>query len=643
MLIVFALAAMMATSSAVLGSAADKIWTLIGDENSNPFSSVASSDLPSKYRIYRFDEAAFRQSVINRNAPDGNVRLPVPTPDGILAKYVYWDSAVMEPALAANHPEIRTYQGYNVAHEAWTIRFDLSPTGFHGQGQASEGLYYISPLDNNHYIVFYAKKYRPYHTFNCENDDDTDQDQDQWDNLAAHPLINYGTIRKTFRIAVSATGEYTVAQGSAAAALSSIITAINFINEIYQREASVKMQVIANNSSIIYTNALLDPFTPELGNSSMLAQNQTSTDLAIGSANYDIGHVVHNVAGTSNSGSGVATLTATCRATVKARGVSTATRTGQIPINPFFYRILAHEIGHQFGAHHSFNSSCNSNRTDATAYEPGGGSTIMSYAGGCSPYNVQTLADTYFHRISLEEIATWIAGTGGTCAVNSSTGNAVPTAEAGASYTIPRSTPFVLTGLGSDANGNVLTYSWEQYNNEISTQPPLPTSISGPNFRSFLPATSPQRYFPRLADVLANISPTWEVLPSVSRSMNFSLVVRDGLGGASSDNTIVTIYAASGPFQVVSPNGGESRRATITVTWNPAGTNVAPINTGFVDILLSTNNGTTFTTLLADNTPNDGSQSVTLPAISTSQARIQVRAEGNIFYDVSNGPFTITP
>jgi hypothetical protein len=203
--------------------------------------------------------------------------------------------------------------------------------------------------------------------------------------------------------------------------------------------------------------------------------------------------------------------------------------------------------------------------------------------------------------------------------------------------------PFLLTGAGTDINANTLTYTWEQYDRELAPMPPLATSTIGPNFRSFLPSTSPSRSFPRLADVLANIAPTWEVLPSVTRTLNFSLVVRDGVGGARSDNTTVTVSSTSGPFVVISPNGGESRRALITVSWNPANSNLAPVNTALVDILLSTNNGASFPTVLADNTPNDGSQSVTLPALSTSQARIQIRAEGNIFYDVSNGPFTITP
>lgn len=635
------LTAVMTLSSTLLGSSNDNIWTFVGDEN-NPLSDYNPAELPAEYSIFRLDRDLLNAKIIVASSSEDHELLPIPSPNGTISNYVYWNSEVLHPDLAAQYPDIKTFQGFEDVQKIDTTRFDVSPSGFHAQVSSEAGQYFIAPLGDDRYIVFYAKNARP-HLFECGIDPDFIHHDDNASD-PIQPLISYGNIKRTYRMAVAATGEFTAATGGTiASALSYIATTVNFINGIYEPELNIRFQLIANNSAIIYTNALLDPYTPALGNSSMLLANQTNTDLVIGAANYDIGHVVHNTSSTGNSGSGVATLNSTCRAGTKARGVSTASRIGQTPINPFFYRVLIHEIGHQFGAHHSYNSSCNGNRTDATAYEPGGGSTIMSYAGGCSPYNVQTFADTYFHRISLEEIATYLASTGGSCSANTNTGNAIPTAEAGASYTIPRSTPFALTGIGSDANNSALTYSWEQYNNEIAVMPPQATSTSGPNFRSFIPSTSPVRYFPRLTDILANIAPVWEVLPSVSRVMNFSLVVRDNIGGAASDNTNITVAGTAGPFVVTSPNGGETRRANIVVTWNPANTNIAPVNTTQVDILLSTNNGSTFTTVLANNTPNDGSQTVTLPAISTSLARIQVKAEGNVYFDVSNAPFTITP
>lgn len=625
------------TSTQAFAVADPSIWSFIGSDQ-QPVSDI-DQELPAEYSLFKFNRDAFLQSV-ESSASTANRDIFLPLPNGSLALFQFFDAEVMHPDLASQFSEIKTFAGDGSDNSGDRARFDISPEGFHGQLQLTSGLAYISPLSNDVYIVFYAQNYRPNFTFNCENNENgTMRQLDD----AIRPSISYGTTLRTYRFAVATTGEYTAAVGGTKVlALATIVTAVNFINAIYETEVGVRLQLIPNNINIIYTNAASDPYTPASGNTALLAQNQTNTDAVIGSANYDIGHVLHALGGSSNSGSGVATLQSTCRSTSKARGVTTASRIGLLPMNPFFYRIFIHELGHQFGAQHSYNSSCGGNRSDPSAYEPGGGSTIMSYAGGCSPYNVQTLADTYFHRISLEQIAAFRAGFGSTCGVLTNTLNAVPTAEAGLNYVIPRLTPFVLTGVGTDANLlNILTYTWEQYNNEIAPMPPLATSTVGPNFRSFLPTTSPSRYFPRLADVRANVSPIWEVLPSVGRTMNFSLVVRDGVGGAASDNMSVTVNAASGPFLVRSPNGGESVAGNVVVAWAPANTAAPPVNAPLVDILLSIDNGQTFPIMLANNTPNDGTQTVSMPRILTTSARVQVRAEGNIFYDMSNGPFSI--
>lgn len=622
-------------SPTLLGDKDENVWTFVGNESTNTLTSLSPDELPSRYSIFHLDEAALHRKLSQAGILG---HLHMPSPEGVLVEFKFSNSNMMHRDLAALYPKIKTFKGKSIKNEQ-DIRFDTSDTGFRGQVLSPGGVYYISPLNSESYIVYYAKYYKPEGEFNCTNHEEA---LELGPENPLFPLFRYGGINRTYRLAVAATGEYTAAAGGTKeSALSSIATAFNFINGIYGREVGVELQLIANNSNIIYTDPNVDPFTPESGSITVLAQNQTNTDQVIGSANYDIGHIVHALAGGGNFGSGVASLSSTCRTTSKARGLSSASRIGLLPMNPSFYRIIAHELGHQFGANHSFNSSCNGNRNGATAYEPGSGSTIMSYAGGCSPFNIQSLADTYFHRISLEEISTFLVGTGSTCGAVTNTGNAAPFAQAGSSYNIPRSTPFVLRGIGLDFNGDTLLYDWEQFNNEIATMPPLATSTVGPNFRSFPPTTSPLRYFPRLADILANTTPLWEVLPSVSRTMNFSLVVRDKEGGVASDNTDVTIVGTSGPFIVTSPNGGETGVGSIIVTWDPANTTLAPINATFVDILLSTDNGNSFPFLLVNNTPNDGSQTVVLPNIVTTNARIQVKADSNIFFDVSNGPFSI--
>lgn len=215
----------------------------------------------------------------------------------------------------------------------------------------------------------------------------------------------------------------------------------------------------------------------------------------------------------------------------------------------------------------------------------------------------------------------------------------------------------MLTGTGTDTNGDALTYCWEQFDNAVSSatgasSAASATRTSGPTFRSYTPTTSTVRYFPNMSRVLAGSTTSQgteiivEALPSVARVMNFRLTVRDNRAGGSannSDDMIVTVNGTAGPFSVSAPNtavsytGGSSQ----TVTWAVAGTTANGVNCANVDILLSTNGGTTWSTLLAA-TPNDGTQAVTIPNTPGTTNRIMVKGTNHIFFDVSNTNFTIT-
>src|SRR5690606_24225438 len=264
----------------------------------------------------------------------------------------------------------------------------------------------------------------------------------------------------------------------------------------------------------------------------------------IGSANYDIGHVF------SVGSGGCAGLSVLCNNSNKARG---ATGLNPPTGDPFYIDYVAHELGHQFGGNHTQNQTCN--RVASAAYEPGSASTIMGYAGICPP-NVQNNSDDYFHAISMLEMHNEI--TSNNCHQTLSFNNDPPDAGNTPNYTIPISTPFVLTGNGSDPNGDPITYCWEQYDLEsTSTEPPAANDTDGPMFRTFDPTTSPSRYFPRLQDLVNNVSPQFEVLPSVTRTLNFRLTVRDyhNIGGCSDhDDVAVSVTSVAGPFQVTSQN-----------------------------------------------------------------------------------------
>lgn len=60
-----------------------------------------------------------------------------------------------------------------------------------------------------------------------------------------------------------------------------------------------------------------------------------------------------------------------------------------------------------------------------------------------------------------------------------------------------------------------------------------------------------------------------------------------------------------------------------------------------IRMVLSTDGGNTFPILIS-STPNDGSENITAPNVSTMKARIRIQAAGNIFFDVSNADFAIS-
>ncbi|MCB9342012.1 MAG: proprotein convertase P-domain-containing protein [Lewinellaceae bacterium] len=587
-------------------------------------------------------------------ADNETVVLALPMPDGTFQDFRIVEAPVMHPDLGKQYPMIRSYAGIGLDDPTAYLRFDMTQRGFHAMVlTAQSSTVFIDPYstaDIEHYISYYKKDFKKDEPFECLFDDVNKATGTK--HPAAPPSMADMAGDCTFRtyvLALACTGEYaTFHGGTTALALAAMNTSMTRVNGVFENDCSIHMDLHPNTASLIYLNANTDPYTNNNG-SAMLGQNQTTCDNVIGNANYDIGHVF------STGGGGVAYLGALCNSSNKAGGVTGSSN----PVgDPFDIDYVAHEMGHQYGGNHTFSSSsgsCSGNQNSGTAMEVGSGTTIMAYAGICSPQNVQNNSDDYFHAISLQEIAAEVtsgtnggSGNGGnTCSTNTSF-NSSPTANAGLDYTIPKSTPFVLTGSGSDPNGDPITYTWEQMNNQVLTALPSPTNTTGPAFRSFKGTTSPNRYLPRLQDLVNNVSPTWEVLASVSRTYAWRLTVRDnhvGGGCTAEDNMVVTVSNTSGPFLVTAPNTAVTWPAlsTQTITWDVANTTAAPVSAANVDIFLSLDGGFTYPVTLATATPNDGSQVVTIPNNQTTQARVMVRGSGNIFFDISNTNFTIGP
>jgi hypothetical protein len=573
-------------------------------------------------------------------------------------------SPVMEPALAAKFPEMKTYVVRSLDKTA-SGRIELTQRGLTGmirvaaEANATNGGAWMIDIwqsrDDAHAISYWLRDLPGNSDWVCHTEDSV---------LPEEPLAPpvYGEravqTRRNYRIAVACTGEYgahhSALQGNApntADPLAAIVTVVARTNVIYEADLGVHFDLVANNELLMFTDGTTDPYTSTCGGSggtdcsgSILGENPGVLNGIIGSANYDIGHCVTRIFG------GVANLRCVCTNS-KARGISGIPRGGDA--DPFSALVVIHEIGHQFGANHTFSGTrgrCFGNVSLNTAWEAGSGSTPMAYAGGCPvgnappTDNIVQFADPFFNHGSIIEMQAFLAGNGGNCPQTIVTANQIPTVTVPTTLEyIPPSTPFVLVANPEDADGDVLTVSWEQYDSGFArplTGPDAFDNGIGSLFRVFPPVTSVRRVFPQIGDVLSGIATPGEMLPTVADApRRFRALVRDNnpLAGGIAISPFVELRVAPGttPFTVTSPVYGERLDATsIVVTWTVGGTDLTPINASTVTIDLSTDGGLTFSPIVT--TANDGSHSLAIPTSTVaSDARIRVRPDGKIFFAVS--------
>lgn len=593
---------------------------------------------PQTFRTYWLDqqqlEAALNQVPMEFSSAEPEI-ISLPMPDGTFVSVQIEESPILSPELQEANPDVRTYRVIGVDDPTATGRVDYTSSGFHAMLISESGTVFVDPAEDGdlaHYISYDENDVTPT-SFECGTHGSSEDfliSEDFSNRTAAFPATNpSGDQLRTYRLAMSATGEYTqVFGGTLVAAQNAITTSINRVTGIYEREFAIRLNIVAFN---IYTDGTTDPFTNN-NPSVMLGQNQADLDANVGSANYDIGHVF----GTRVGGfSGVASLGVVCTANQKARGVSTSSN---VVGDGFDVRLVSHEIGHQFDADHTWNGTTGSCASAGqwqagSAYEPASGSTIMSYAGICAGQNVQGQQDDYFHTRSFDQVTAYRDGAGA-CGSVANTGNTPPTVEAGPDCTIPTSTPFTLTAMGDDADLDPLTYTWEQFDLGTQDGNPQSTFVTGPLFRSREGTSDESRDFPRFADILSGAPTPYEVLPSVNRTLNFRVTARDNQpngGGVDYDSMVVTVNG--GPFAITAPTAGATLEcgATETVSWTVGGGSVAPN----VEFLLSSDGGTSFSSLVA-STANDGSHNISMPQNLTSGAgRIMLEPSAECFFAVS--------
>ena len=621
-------------------------------------------------RLFTLDLSQFKQSLelLNGNGSAGKgVSVSIPNGDGKMEQFLVVESSNFVPELQSQYPNIRSYSGTGITDSGSSINFSIAPNGIQSMIlRADSASEFIDPLSDNKsiYAVSTSKaRNKGALPLTCKT---ADVALNKGLTQKVSTLKSSNGVFKTMRLALSCTGEYAeYFGGTVADALAGMNATMTRVNGIFNRDLAVKLLLIANESDIIYTNAVTDPYSdvsigmdpvkdctgdcPGVWNQEL----QSTLTSKIGEANYDIGHLFAGSGGGGDAGcigcvcSALHNTNSTPVYSLGKGSGYTSPSNSRPQGDSFDVDFAAHEIGHQLGANHTFSYDVEGT---GVSVEPGSGSTIMGYAG-ITDYDVQNHSDDYFSYASINQIQNNL--TNKTCPVKTTISNQTPTVNAGSDYTIPKGTPFVLNGTATDPNGDSMTYCWEQNDSAASKEDEensiaYGTKTTGPTFRSFLPTTVTNRYFPAFNRVLVGqLSTTWESVSNVGRLLNFVFTARDnassGYGQTNSDAMFITVDAGKGPFAVTSQNTSGANWAlgsSQTISWDVYGTNSLP-GSANVNIKMSTDGGLTFPITLANNTPNDGSEVIIAPAAAAKNCRILIEPTGNVFYAVNSTPFTL--
>lgn len=628
---------------------------------------VARLSFPKEYKLFSLDQNLLRNElfkVVNNHTSHATV-ISLPNADGAVEEFEIVEASNFDTELQAQFPEIRAFSGKGITDKYASLKLSYSPQGIQTMVfRVDKENEFIEPYSQDHsvYAVFKSQRSKSQLPWKCNTPESHIAETINTQVNALGFAGRSGGNLKTMRLAQSVTAEYSNYFGATSSAqvglvLAAINNTLTRCNGVYEKDLALHLNLIAASTNVIYYNASTDPYSNASQMGNWNAQLQSTLTSVIGDSNYDIGHLF----GASGGGGNAGCIGCVCVNGSKGSGI-TSPADGVPAGDNFDIDYVVHEVGHQLGGNHTF--SMNSEGTGVNK-EVGSGITIMGYAGITS-YDVSGHSIDIYHEATIAQIQANLNTK--TCPVTTTIVNSTPVVNAVSNYTIPISTPFALTGSATDADGDALTYCWEQNDNTTTTGAQSiasPTKTTGPNWVSFRPTVSPIRYFPRLQTILSGLNTTGpmvggdaavvtEALSSVNRTLNFRLTVRDNavfsssapvsVGQTQFTDMVVTVTSTSGPFTVTSPNtnvawAGNSNQ---NITWNVAGTTGGAVSCANVKISLSTDGGLTFPTVLIASTPNDGSQSVTLPNTPTTTARIKVEAVGNIFFDISNSNFTIT-
>lgn len=597
-------------------------WVTLAEKGSDQ----AKGEVRAKsYHLLSADEGYLQQLYA------GMSQIELPLPEGGTIMYVLTPYSLLPDDLARQYPQLLTFQGHQVDNPTAQGRFDIGPNGFYGVFVYNGRSVYLDTLGDGRYASYYQNDSRS----NLEKKDEqiflnpivgrhSEQDIEE-------PAHKGKSIVKAYTIAISTTGEYTRFHGGTKEkALNAVMTLLNRLNQIYRRDLGVELKLASGNDNLIFTDPQTDPFTNSTWDMKTNASVQSLAKNNNLVGNFDVGHVL------TTSGGGVAVL----------RSLGTASRsmgmTGSW--NPtgdgFFVDYVAHELGHQFGADHTFNGTSGScgggNRNPKQAWEPGSGSSIMAYAGLCGEESIQSHSDPYFHSKSIEQIKAHLSLHSDIGTVIKSM-NEEPVVNAGNDIVIPAMTPFTLTGAGSDPDGDELSYSWEQ----IDLGEPSMNSASmvddgfRPLFRFMQPIKSPERTFPSMKSLVTGVLAKGEAWPELTRELNFRLTARDNRGGVASDDMKVKILSDARFSIYPMPGNHITAGQKNIVNWEVGSTDRPPISCSMVNISLSSNEGDSWRSI-APKQPNNGAASIFIPVDIGEAARIKISCADNIFFAMSS-------
>ena len=648
-------------------------WTL--HKSSAPMKvdkAVNRLSFPKTFLLYDLNVEAFGRQLMSivDHSENKSCIITLPNAKGLDEQFEIYEASNFESDLQARFPEIRAFSGKGITDKFATLKMSIAPTGMQAmifRVDAANECIESYAADHTVYAVFQSQQIKSSLPWKCYSSEE--RIIENIDNAIHNTSITQrsGGDLKTLRLAQSVTAEYSNYFGAnSASQVALVLAAINATltrcNGVYERDLAIHLNLISNTTSVIYYNPSTDPYDAATTGASGTwnAQLQSTLTTVIGETNYDIGHLF----GASGGGGNAGCIGCICTNGSKGSGY-TSPADGIPQGDNFDIDYVVHEVGHQLGANHTFSMT---NEATGVNKEVGSGITIMGYAG-ITGQDVAPHSIDIYHQASIAQIQTNLLTK--TCPITTSitAANTAPVVALVSNYTIPKSTPFALTGSATDVNGDALTYCWEQNDNASASQTATAsvaseTKATGPNWISFKPSTSPTRYFPQLSTILAGANITGpltggdvgvntEALSSVGRTLNFRLTVRDNsvyrstapvkVGQTNFTDMSVTVSSAAGPFVVTSPNTAVTWLAgsSQAITWNVAGTTALPVSCANVKITLSTDGGLSFPTVLAASTPNDGTETLVIPVLNSTTARIKIESVGNIFFDISNTNFTI--